>query len=100
MVEERNRYRLRFVQALDAGRFDAILCPPSSLPAVLHGSTTNLLDFDSYARLYNVLGMPAGVVAAGRVQEGEESDRQPSKDKIEQTARQAEQGSAGLPIGV
>ena len=63
LVEERNRYRLRFVQALDAGRFDAILCPPSSLPAVLHGSTTNLLDFDSYARLYNVLGMPAGVVA-------------------------------------
>ncbi len=44
--------------------------------------------------------MPAGVVAAGRVQEGEESDRQPSKDKIEQTARQVEQGSAGLPIGV
>jgi fatty acid amide hydrolase len=100
LVEERNLYRLRFIQSLDAGRFDSIICPPTSLPAVLHGSTVNLLDFDSYARLYNVLGMPAGVVAAGRVREGEESDRQPSKDTAEQTALQVEHGSAGLPVGV
>ncbi len=100
LIEERNLYRQRFIQALDAGRFDAILCPPTSLPAVLHGSTANLLDFDSYARVYNLLGMPAGVVAAGRVRMGEESDRQPSKDKAEQTALQMEKGSAGLPVGV
>ncbi|MBI5934442.1 MAG: amidase [Chloroflexi bacterium] len=100
LVDERNQYRLRFIQSLDAGRFDAILCPPTSLPAVLHGSTADLLDFDSYARLYNVLGMPAGVVAAGRVREGEESDRQPSKNAAEQTALRVEKGSAGLPVGV
>lgn len=100
LIEERNLYRTRFIQALDAGRFDAIICPPTSLPAVLHGSTSNLLDFDCYARLYNLLGMPAGVVAAGRVQVGEESDRQPSNDKTEKTALQVEKGSAGLPVGV
>ncbi|MBK7920343.1 MAG: hypothetical protein IPJ94_29655 [Chloroflexi bacterium] len=74
--------------------------PPTSLPAVLHGSTTGLLDFDSYARLFNVLGLPAGVVAAGRVRAGEESDRQPSRDSVEQAALRVEAGSAGLPVGV
>lgn len=100
LIVERNQYRLRFMQELEAGGFGAILCPPTSLPAVLHGSTSDLLDFDSYARLFNVLGMPAGVVAAGRVRAGEESDRQPSKDDIEQAALRVETGSAGLPVGV
>ncbi len=100
LIEERNLYRLRFLQSLDEGRFDAILCPPTSLPAVLHGSTADLLDFDSYARLYNVLGMPAGVVAAGRVRAGEESDRSPGKDRAELAALESEKGSAGLPVGV
>ena len=100
LIEDLSAYRARFCNALDAGRFDAIICPPTSLPAVLHGSTTTLLDFDSYARLYNVLGMPAGVVAAGRVCAGEESDRAPSKDPVERMAAAVETGSAGLPVGV
>lgn len=100
MVEELSKYRQRFIKSLDAGGFDAIICPPTSLPAVLHGSTTNLPDFDSYARLYNVLGMPAGVVAASRVRVGEESSSPLRADPIEQTALQVEKGSAGLPVGV
>lgn len=100
LLDDRNTYRRRFMSALAAGEFDAIICPPTSLPAVLHGSTANLPDFDSYARLYNVLGMPAGVVAASRVRPGEESDRPASKDPVEQMARRVEQGSAGLPVGV
>jgi len=100
LVVERNQHRLRFMRDLEAGGFDAILCPPTSLPAVLHGSTTDLLDFDSYARLFNVLGLPAGVVAAGRVRAGEESDRQPSRDSVEQAALRVEAGSVGLPVGV
>jgi fatty acid amide hydrolase len=100
LIEDLGIYRLRFYKALDSGRFDAIICPPTSLPAVLHGSTTTLLDFDSYARLYNVLGMPAGVVAAGCVRAGEESDRSPNKDRVERTAEEVEMGSTGLPVGV
>jgi fatty acid amide hydrolase len=100
LVEERAYYRARVMSALDAGRFDAIICPPTSTPAVLHGSTANLADFDSYARLYSILGMPAGVVAATRVRADEESDRAPRKDTVERTARAVEAGSAGLPVGV
>ena len=100
LIEDLGTYRVRFRTALDSGRFDAIICPPTSLPALLHGSTTTLLDFDSYARLYNLLGMPAGVVAAGCVRTGEESDRAPNKDRVEQLAKEVEMGSAGLPVGV
>jgi len=100
LIEDLGTYRVRFRNALDSGRFDAIICPPTSLPAVLHGSTITLLDFDSYARLYNLLGMPAGTVAAGCVRAGEESDRAPSRDRMERTAAEVEKGSAGLPVGV
>lgn len=100
LVEARTNYRQKFLQAMDAGQYDVILCPPTSLPAVLHGSTANLPDFDSYARLYNLLGMPAGVVAATRVRAGEESERVPSRDLVENAARAVETGSIGLPIGV
>lgn len=100
LVEARTNYRQKFMAAMDAGNYDVILCPPASLPALLHGSTATLPDFDSYARLYNLLGMPAGVVAATRVRAGEESDRVSSRDLVERTARATETGSAGLPVGV
>jgi fatty acid amide hydrolase len=100
LLEERNIYRLRFIGAMEAGGFDAIICPPTSLPAIMHGSSADLQGFDSYARLFNVLGMPAGVVAVSRVRTGEESDRPLGKDPIEQAAAEVEKESAGLPVGV
>lgn len=93
-------YRTRFLAALEAGGLDAIICPPLATPAVPHAQSGQLGDYASYAQLYNVLGMPAGVVAATRVRPAEESDRPPSKDAVEQAARIVEQGSAGLPVGV
>lgn len=100
MVGERNRYRAQFLGALDAGRFDAILCPADALPALRHGSSFLLTDCLSYTAIYNLLGMPAGVVAAARVRPGEESDRPTSRDLVERAARRVEEGSAGLPVGV
>ena len=40
------------------------------------------------------------MVAATRVRAGEESDRPPSRNLTERTARKVENDSAGLPIGV
>lgn len=99
-IDERTRYRARFLAALDAGRFDAIICPVEAVPAVPHGGSFFLVDSISHTTLYNLLGMPAGVVAATRVRAGEESDRPPSRDLVENAAYKAEQGSAGLPVGV
>jgi fatty acid amide hydrolase len=48
----------------------------------------------------NLIGVPAGVVAATRVRPGEETDRPVSGDLVIKKALRAESGSAGLPIGV
>ncbi len=100
LVEARTAYRASFLEAMDRGRFDALLCPPFALPALTHGSSEHLVAAASYAITYNVLGTPAGVVAAVRVQPGEESDRPTSRDLADQTALAVEKGSAGLPVGV
>lgn len=99
-VEERASYRERFFAALDAGPYDLILCPPDALPALPHDLAPDLADALSYPTLYNLLGLPAGVVPVTRVRPGEESDRPPSRDRILATARTGEVGSAGLPVGV
>lgn len=108
LVDELDGYRERFLDGLgwsrpdrtDARGYDLLLCPPSAHPALTHGASYYLTGVSSYSILYNALGLPAGVVAAGRVAEGEECDRPPTRDVVETTARRVEEGSAGLPVGV
>jgi fatty acid amide hydrolase len=100
LTAARADYTNRFIAALDEARLDACLCPPHALPAMRHGSTGDLPSAASYCFLPNLLNMPAGVVAATRVRPGEESDRPPSRDKVDQAAIAVERGSAGLPVGV
>ena len=95
IVEACSKYRVQFVRALEEGGFDAVLCPPYALPAVIHGSSEHLFPAMTYGLVYNVLGAPAGVVAATRVRQGEESDRTVSKDMADITAQQVERGSVG-----
>jgi len=78
----------------------AILLPASALPAVPHGPTKNLGTLGAYTFLWNVLGLPAGVVPWTKVRADEEVGRTKTRDIVANTARSAEIGSAGLPIGV
>lgn len=103
LVEAQDAYQRQFELALDSeegGPFDLIVCPAAALPAFPHGASKDLVIAGGYAVLYNVLGYPAGVVPVTRVQPDEESRRNRSRDGMERAARLAEQGSAGLPIGV
>lgn len=102
LVDETNQYRQRFLSALDAERFDALLCPPYALPAPPHDSpgALNVTNAGSYAILYTLLGLPAGVAPITRVQPDEESERSVGKDRVERAARAVEMNSAGLPVGV
>ena len=103
LVEAQDAYRRRFACALDTdegGPFDLIVCPAGALPAFPHGASKDLVVAGGYSVLYNVLGYPAGIVPVTRVQPGEESRRKRSRDRMEDAARLAEQGSAGLPVGV
>ncbi|HVR73206.1 MAG TPA: amidase family protein [Planctomycetota bacterium] len=99
LVEEQAGYQRRFMDALEARRLDALLCPPSGLPALRHGCYYSTFA-GSYTILYNLLGFPAGVVPVTRVREGEESDRSSGADPVSREASRVEAGSAGLPLGV
>ncbi len=100
VLERRDQLCGKFLQEMDEKRFDGILCPPDALPALPHGASQSVGVGLSYCALYNLLGMPAGVVAATRVRSGEETDRAPTRDRVETSAKKTEAGSTGLPVGV
>lgn len=100
LVEQQADYRAGFLEAMNRGGFDALICPPFALPAVTHSATEHLFAAGGYTVLYNVLGTPAGVAPVTRVGPDEESDRPASRDFAVRAARQVEQSSAGLPVGV
>jgi fatty acid amide hydrolase len=100
LVEAQAGYRRRFLAELDRGGFDAIVCPPQALPALTHGSSYFLATAASYSMLYNLLGMPAGVVPVTQVNPAEEQPRAAGRDLVDRAARDVERGSAGLPIGI
>jgi fatty acid amide hydrolase len=97
---ERAAYAERFFGRWNTARLDAIICPPHALPALRHGSTGDLPLAGANCYWANVLGVPAGVVAATRVRPGEEAHRPASRDTVDRAAAAVEAGSAGLPVGV
>ena len=101
LLGRRRQYSTKFLEALNQGRFDVILCPPDALPALRHGSSYYIGGCGiSYAGLYTLLGMPVGVVAGTRIRPCEESDRPDTHDVVERAARYVEKDSVGLPVGV
>lgn len=98
LVVRRNRYRERFLATM--GSLDVIICPPYVTPALPHGESEYLNAISTYVQLYNVLGLPAGVLPATRVRPGEESDRPASGSLAVKALLKAERSSAGLPVGV
>jgi fatty acid amide hydrolase len=100
LVEEQNAYRRRFTGELDRLGIDVLLAPAHALPALTHGSTYYLSTAASYSMLYNLLGMPAGVVPVTRVRDDEAQPRAAGRDLVDRAAAEVERGSAGLPIGV
>jgi len=95
-------YRAAYNRAMDAAGVDVVLSPPVAVPALRHGASEYLsvANVAAYTLLYNVLGLPAGVVPVTTVRSGEESDRPARLDVVERAARETERGSAGLPVGV
>ncbi|HNT28489.1 MAG TPA: amidase family protein, partial [bacterium] len=99
---ERSRYRAEFRAAMENEKIDILLCPPFGLPAVPHDASYKGAGVfaASYAMLFNLLGMPAGVAPVARIPDGGESDRIAGRDGVARDAIAIENGSAGLPVGV
>lgn len=98
VVAQCRAYRTDFERALDEQAVDVLLCPVTGVVAHPHSLSDDLGDYASTVILFNLLGLPAGVVSLTRVQPGEEFRALPASggDAIGAT----ENGSAGLPVAV
>jgi fatty acid amide hydrolase len=91
--------RGRFTAMLGRRRLDAVLGPVHALAAVPHGASQDVVCGQSYASIWSLYGMPAGVAPVTLVRPDEETDRT-GASAADAAARRAEEGSAGLPVGV
>jgi len=96
LVERRSALRRAFVEAM-AG-LDALVCPVSAMPAFPHGLSLEYEDSQSYSAIFNLVGLPAGTVAATRV--GHDQEQDPQAAPTDPPRGRVEHGSAGLPVGV
>jgi fatty acid amide hydrolase len=100
LLEACRAYRHDFTQALDAAEVDVLVCPPSGVTAHPHGMSPALEGMAFTCELFNLLGVPAGVVSISRVRPREEQARRRPGSPAERAAATAGLGSAGLPVGV
>jgi len=97
--QKQQTFRETFYRRMHEQQIDAILCPPFPSVAMKHMSPDIVLGY-GYTYVYNLLGLPAGIVPRTTVMAGEESDRTPSKDNFIRDLIRAEVDSVGLPVGV
>jgi fatty acid amide hydrolase len=100
LIDACEEYRREFAQALDAAEVDFLICPPTSVVAHQHGMSRAFDDMPIMSELFNLIGMPAGVVSLSRVRAGEELGRPSPTCPAEEAAARADRGSAGLPVSV
>lgn len=100
LVDACEEYRHEFARALDAAEVDFLICPPTSVVAHQHGMSRAFDDMPIMSELFNLLGMPAGVVSLSRVRAEEELARPAPTCPAEEVAATADRGSAGLPVSV
>lgn len=100
LLQARKEYVRGVMQQWRAQQLDVILAPPHGLPALRHGTATDVVIAGVYSFVANLLGVPAGTVAATRVRPDEEGDRPPGRQLNEIAARLNDAESVGLPVGV
>jgi len=92
-------YRYELVRAMQEAGVDVLLSPLHSTPAVPHTKSAQFQIAGSHSMLYNLVQFPAGVVPITQVR-ADEARRAPGGDRFDGVARQVDEASAGLPVGV
>ena len=103
LVERRDAFKARLMQAMSAARLDALLAPALAVPAFLHGQSRDITPACAPAFIFNLVGFPAGVLPVPRrVDESECHYDAPlgQRDPCAAAMRAALAGAAGLPVAV
>lgn len=99
LTDRLRAWRFAVLDAMDAARIDAIVCPAFATPALPHGMSKNFTLASSTAITWNAAQFPAGVVPVSRVR-ADETARPRSFDSIERHAAKVDAASRGLPVSV
>ena len=81
-------------------RLDALISPVLPFPAIKHGDAELLSGLIGSTFIYNIMGMPAGVVPIRKIREDEEYYSSRFKDMAARKLRNLVDGIKGLPVGV
>ncbi len=99
LLDACEKYRSDFSQALDASGADLLLCPPTGVVAHPHGMSQDLDGMPVNTQLFNLLGLPAGIVSLSVVRLEEEGLLAP-RGCSDEVALAAGRGTCGLPVAV
>jgi fatty acid amide hydrolase len=98
-TERLRSYCTEFLDAMDAARVEALICPAYATPALPHGASKGFTLASSYSMVFNATQFPAGVVPVTRVRDAE-AMRDHGRDRLELQAAEVDAKSVGLPVGV
>ena len=100
MTTERTRRRHEALDAWNAAKLDAVICPPHSVPAMGHHMSSDFILSLGYMFRYSLLNMPAGVVPISRVTTADVRPAKTKPDRIDRKLALIDAQSVGLPVGV
>jgi fatty acid amide hydrolase len=92
-------YRARMLDAMDAAKIDALICPAHANPALPHTLSRDYAMAGSTSMLFNFVQFPAGVLPVTTVRP-DETSRASGGDRLDRRAAEVDAKSAGLPVGV
>jgi fatty acid amide hydrolase len=91
LLSECKRFTLDTLRQLDVADVDVVVCPPDAGVAFEHGASPEMARGQAYVALFNLLGLPAGVV---NVLSGDPALIDSGVDQMLRTTDQ------GMPVGV
>lgn len=91
------RYFLQLLQDLGVTH---LVSPGLACPAPHHGKSADILLNYAYTTLFNLFGLPTGVLPITKVRPDEQRYESRYNDDMTKQAKKCMEGSAGLPVGV
>lgn len=81
-------------------KFDCLITPVLPYPAIKHGDAGILQGLIASTFIYNIMGMPSGVVPIRKIKDSEEYYNTRFNDMAARKLRSTLKGIKGLPVGV
>ena len=92
--------KLFFLRLLQGLQVTHLVTPGLGCPASPHGKSADILLNYAYTTLFNLFGLPTGVLPITKVRPDEQRYESKFNDDMTKQAKKCLENSAGLPVGV